>query len=460
MSTMNMETLTLKQAAELIKARELSPVELVTACLDRIDQVEGKVKAWVTLTPEQALTQARQAEREISQNQYRGPLHGIPYGAKDIIYTAGIRTSGGSQVDPDFTPAENATIIHKLSDAGAILLGKTTTTEFAFLGGEPETRNPWNLAHTPGGSSSGSAAAVAASMALFALGTQTVGSLLRPAAFNGLSCIKSTYGLVSRRGVIPASWSLDHLGAFTHTAEDNALVLSAIAGYDPLDPASLLVGIPAYAESLETSVAGKVIGLPTSFFQAEEPAVTQAVEQAVKVLEKMGFQVRPVDLPPSMLEAVASLQIVMRAEAASYHQEPYSRAAEKFGPYIREQIAMGRQTLAVDYLQAQRIRTVFRSELLKLFDTVDILLTPSTPTVAPFGYGTGNPVFNGPFTNSGLPALTVPVGFETTKGLPIGMQLVGPLLAEPLLLAVGAQYQKVTDWHRRRPALTMDKAAV
>ncbi len=453
MNNIGIETLTLNKASTLLRSRKLSPVELVQACLDRIEQVEGRVKAWVTLLPDQALAQAKQAEHEIVHNQYRGPLHGIPYGAKDIIHTAGIRTSGGSQVEPNFVPRENATIIHKLSSAGAILLGKTTTTEFAFLGGEPATRNPWNLAHTPGGSSAGSAAAVSASMALFALGTQTVGSLLRPASFNGLTCIKSTYGLVSRRGVIPASWSLDHLGAFTHTVEDNATVLSAIAGYDPLDPASLEVNIPSYADSLGMLLEGKTIGLPTSFFLAEDPRIMQAVEQAVKVLEELGFQVRKIDLPTCLAEANASLQIVMRSEAASYHQTQYSKAPENFGPYIREQIALGRQTLAVDYLQAQRIRTMFRNEMLKLFDKVDILLTPSTTTVAPIGYGTGNPIFNGPFTNAGLPALTVPVGFDASTGLPIGMQLVGPLLAEPLLLAVGAQYQKVTDWHQQRPGL-------
>ena len=453
MSNIGIETLTLKKAAELIRSREMSPVELVQAYLNRIEQVEDRVKAWVTLVPEQALAQARQAEHEILHNQYRGPLHGIPYGAKDIIHTVGIRTSGGSQVEPDFAPAENAAIINKLSDAGAILLGKTTTTEFAFLGGEPATRNPWNLAHTPGGSSSGSAAAVAASMAIFALGTQTIGSLLRPASFNGLTCIKSTYGLVSRRGVIPASWSLDHLGAFTHTVEDTAMVLSAIAGYDPLDPSSLSVEVPSYADSLGAVLKGKTIGLPTSFFLAEDPVITQAVEQAVKVLKEMGFQVRSVDLPACLTEAIASLQIVMRSEAASYHQTQYSEAPEKFGLYIRAQIALGRQTLAVDYLQAQRIRTVFRNEMLKMLETVDILLTPSTPTLAPIGYATGNPVFNGPFTNAGLPAMTVPVGFDAATGLPVGMQLVGSLLAEPLLLAAGAQYQAVTDWHDQRPDL-------
>ena len=453
MSNIGIETLTLKKAAELIRSREMSPVELVQAYLNRIEQVEDRVKAWVTLVPEQALAQARQAEHEILHNQYRGPLHGIPYGAKDIIHTVGIRTSGGSQVEPDYVPAENAAIINKLLDAGAILLGKTTTTEFAFLGGEPATRNPWNLAHTPGGSSSGSAAAVSASMAMFALGTQTIGSLLRPASFNGLTCLKSTYGLVSRRGVIPASWSLDHLGAFTHTVEDTAMVLSAIAGYDPLDPSSLSVEVPSYADSLGAVLKGKTIGLPTSFFLAEDPVITQAVEQAVKVLKEMGFQVRSVDLPACLTEAIASLQIVMRSEAASYHQTQYSEAPEKFGLYIRAQIALGRQTLAVDYLQAQRIRTVFRNEMLKMLETVDILLTPSTPTLAPIGYATGNPVFNGPFTNAGLPAMTVPVGFDASTGLPVGMQLVGSLLAEPLLLAAGAQYQAVTDWHDQRPDL-------
>ncbi|NMC32673.1 MAG: amidase [Veillonellaceae bacterium] len=451
MNAINIESLTLKSASDLIRSRALSPVELVQACLDRIEAVDGQVKAWVVVLAEQAMAQAKQAEQEIRSGHYRGPLHGIPYGAKDIIHVAGVPTTGGSQVEPEYVPAKNAAIIDNLTAAGAIFLGKTTTTEFAFLGGEPATRNPWNLEHTPGGSSSGSAAAVAASMALFALGTQTIGSLLRPASFNGLTCIKSTYGLVSRRGVIPASWSLDHLGAFTHTVEDTAIVLSAIAGHDPQDPGSLTTKIPDYADTLTISLTGKIIGLPTSFFRADDTAITYCVERAVKVMETLGMHVRPVAMPDCLPEAVASLPIVMRAEAAAYHQTQYAQTPERFGPYIREQIALGRQTLAVDYLQAQRIRTVFRNELLKVFADVDLLLTPSTLTVAPKGYQTGNPIFNGPFTNAGLPAMTIPVGFEAATGLPVGMQLVGPLLAESLLLAAGSEYQRITNWHEQRP---------
>jgi Asp-tRNAAsn/Glu-tRNAGln amidotransferase A subunit and related amidases len=453
MRTDELRYLTIAEAAELIGGKKLSPVELTEACLARIDSLDDKVQAWVTVVGDAALEAAREAEQEIAAGKYRGPLHGIPYAVKDIIYTAGIRTTGGSKVDPEFVPAANAAIIDQLAAAGAILLGKTTTTEFAFWGGAPATRNPWNLEHTPGGSSAGSAAAVAASMALFSLGTQTIGSLLRPAAYNGLTCLKATYGRVSRYGVIPAAWSLDHVGALTTTVEDTALVLEAIAGHDPRDPASLPGMVPRYSHCLDSEISGTVIGIPSAFFQAEEPSITLTMEEAGKVLGDLGVRVRPIDLPVCWDEAAASLTVVMRAEAAAYHYDKFVAAPEKFGPYIREQLRMGSLIPAVDYLRAQRIRTLFREEMLKLFNTVDVIVTPTTPTVAPLGFNTGSPAFNGPFTNAGLPAITVPIGFDAPTGLPIGMQLAGPPLAEELLLALAHNFQKSTDWHDQRPKL-------
>ncbi len=290
-------------------------------------------------------------------------------------------------------------------------------------------------------------------MALFALGTQTVGSLLRPAAYNGLTCLKATYGLVSRYGVLPAAWSLDHIGAFTRTAADTALVLEAIAGRDPRDPTSLDGEIPRYSSSLDMDVKGTVVGIPATFFRAEEPSINQAVEAARAILADRGVTFRPVELPAIWDEAAAALLLVMRAEAAAYHQDKFAAAPEKFGPYIREQLHMGTLTYAVDYLRAQRIRTVFRQEMLKLFAGVDVILTPATPTLPPVGMSTGSPAFQGPFTNAGLPTISVPAGFDAATGLPIGLQLAGPPLGEELLLALAHGYQQDTDWHEARPGL-------
>ncbi len=453
MTANNLPDLTIADLAALIAAKEISPVDITAACLGRIDRLDGQIRAWVTLTADAALAAARRAERDIAAGRLLGPLHGIPYGAKDIMYTAGVRTAGGSAVDPDFVPGENAAVVDRLAAAGAVLLGKTATTEFAFWGGPPATRNPWDLARTPGGSSSGSAAAVAASMAPFALGTQTVGSLLRPAAYNGLTCLKATYGLVSRYGVFPAAWSLDHIGALTRTAADTALVLEAIAGPDPRDPASLAGGVPPYSKLLDRDLKGLVVGLPATFFHAQDPSIDQAVEAARAVLADRGVRFRTIELPACWDQAAAALLIVMRAEAAAYHQDKFAAAPEKFGPYIREQLHMGTLTYAVDYLRAQRIRTLFRQEMLQLFAAVDAILTPATPTLPPVGMSTGSPAFQGPFTNAGLPAITIPAGFDAATGLPVGLQLAGPPLGEQLLLALAHGYQQDTDWHKRRPEL-------
>jgi aspartyl-tRNA(Asn)/glutamyl-tRNA(Gln) amidotransferase subunit A len=445
--------LTIAEAAELIKTKQLSPVELTKACLDRIALVDNKVFAWVTVLSDEALKKAQIAETKIMKGEYLGPLHGIPYGAKDIIYTANIRTGAGSDVQPDFIPQTDATVIRKLDDAGAILLGKTATTEYAFLWGKQKTRNPWNLAHTPGGSSSGSGAAVSASTAMFSLGTQTVGSLLRPSAYNALTCLKATYGRVSRYGVIPASWSLDHVGALTKSVEDTAIINEAINGYDPHDPSSLNENVPKYCAALNNTVKGMVVGIPDSFFIAEDKCINEAIDRAILVLKDFGIKFKSVKMPDLLNEAFAAADIVMRAEAAAYHKEKFAQVPEKFGSYIRGEIQLGMATTAVDYIQAQRVRTVFRSEMRKLFNEVDVILTPTTITLPPKGYFTGSPAFNGPFTNSGLPAMTIPVGFDSATNLPIGMQLAGPELGEDRLISLGNQYQRSTNWHQQRPAI-------
>lgn len=452
------QALTIAEAARLIAARRLSPVELTMDCLRRIERLESSVKAWVTIDAEGALRAAKEAERVQMKGEWLGPLHGIPYGVKDIICTAGMRTSGGSNVNGGYVPDYDAAVVERLKRAGAILLGKTTTTEYAYQGGEPPTRNPWLLSRSPGGSSSGSAAAVAAGMALFTLGTQTFGSLLRPAAYNGLTCMKPTFGRISRYGVFTASWSLDHIGAFTRTAEDNAIVMETLSGEDARDASTLPGASPMFTAAMRREVKGMVVGLPEhdGFFKPEVPSIGEATSAAIETLRGIGIRFKRVKLPACMDEAVAAHKMTMRAEGAAYHMDTYRETPERYGPAMREQLELGLELSAADYLRAQRVRTVFRREIMELFRGVDALLTPATPTLPLTGYKTGNPMFNGPFTNTGLPSLTLPAGCDGETGLPIGVQLAGPLMGEETLLALGHRFQEATSWHHRVAPLLND----
>lgn len=456
------QLLTIFEAGRLIAARRLSPVELTMDCLRRIEALEPQVQAWVTVDAEGALRAAREAERLQMKGGLLSPLHGIPFGVKDIICTAGMRTSGGSRVNGDYVPDYDAAVVERLKRAGAILLGKTTTTEYAYQGGEPPTRNPWRLSHTPGGSSSGSAAAVAAGMALFTLGTQTFGSLIRPAAYNGLTCMKPTFGRISRYGVFTASWTLDHIGAFTRTVEDNAIVLEALTGADDRDPSTLTGAVPSYTSAMRREVKDMVVGLPDpdGFFRPEVASIGQAAAAAEGVLRALGVQFKAIKLPDCIDEAVAAHKMTMRAEGAAYHMDSYREQPERYGPAMREQLELGLELSAADYLRAQRVRTVFRREMMELFREVDALLTPATPTLPLAGYKTGNPMFNGPFTNTGLPSMTVPAGTDGATGLPIGVQLAGPLLGEETLLALGHRYQEATSWHLRTAPMVSESESV
>ena len=445
--------LTVAQAATLIESRQLSPVELVSACLERIDAQEEQVMAWTVVLREAALGQAKRAEQDILQGRYLGLLHGIPYGAKDIYYSKGVRTAAGSEVNPNFVPTENAAVIERLEAAGAILLGKTTTTEYAFLWGRQKTRNPWNLAHTPGGSSAGSGAAVSASMVMFALGTQTVGSLLRPAAYNGLTCLKGTYGRISRYNIIPCSWSLDHAGALTKSVEDTAIINEVLFGSDVRDSRSLPLPPPNLTGALKREIAGMVVGVPTNFFAPEDAVISENFAETQMVLQKLGVVFKEVAMPDMIEEAFAAQDVVMCAEAAAYHQTNMQKAIDKYCDYTRTQLQIGTEISAVDYLKAQRVRRVFAEKMLAMYDGVDAVITPSTCTLPPKGYFTGNPRFSSPFTNAGLPAMTVPSGFDETSGLPVGLQITAPPLAEEKIIAIGARYQQHTRWHHKRPVL-------
>lgn len=453
MNCKEISRLTVAEASKLIAKKALSPRELVGACLEQIAEHEPAVKAWVTVLGEEALAQAKVAEEEIMKGNYLGPLHGIPYGAKDIYYSKGVRTSAGSKVNPDFIPGGNAAVIDKLGAAGAILLGKTTTTEYAFLWGEQKTRNPWNLEHTPGGSSAGSGAAVAASMAMFALGTQTVGSLLRPSAYNNLTCLKATYGRISRHNVIPCSWSLDHMGAMTKSVEDTAIINEIIFGYDQRDPRSLREETPRLKKMLGKSIKGMVVGVPQDYFMPDDAIVSIRFNEAKAALGELGVTFKKIIMPEMMADAIAAHDVVMCAEAAAYHQEQMQKDDAKYGKYTRSQLQLGMETSAADYLKAQQVRRIFSEEMESLYEGLDVIITPSTRSLPPAGYFTGDPRFSGPFTNAGLPAMTVPAGFDEATGLPVGLQITALHLQEEKIIALGSCYQENTSWHLRRPGL-------
>lgn len=443
--------LTIAKAHQLLKEKSISPTELVTLFLKQIEKVDPNVKAWVRVDKEKALEQAKKQELQFESSEELPPLYGIPYGAKDIMYTKGIETEGGSNVNKGFIPDNDAKVVQTLEQSGAILLGKTTTTEFANWGGTPETRNPWNLEHTPGGSSSGSAAAVASGMAMFTLGTQTAGSLSRPAAYNGLTVLKATYGRISKAGVIPASWSLDHVGAFTKTVEDTVLVYNQISGPDPGDEATWT--LPRQHLRLQEK-RDYTIGIVKDDYFKADAEVMKAFEEAINMLQKIGYKVKPIFMPKSFKTANAAQHIVMKAETTNYHYDSYQKNKSLFGEYLQQFIGEGLQIKANDYLSAQRIRAVFKQELSQLFNDVDLILTPAATSAAPNGISkTGSPAFNLPFTNAGVPTINLPTGFTKQSDLPLAIQLIAAPMEEQKLIDVGYLYQKATDWHLKTPRI-------
>ena len=428
--------LTITEASRQIRKRQLSPVTLAESLLQRIQELEPTLKAWVTMDKEGVLAQARQAEGELEQRGPKDLLHGIPLGVKDIFYTAGMKTTACSAIYSDFVPAYDATSVAKFKKAGALVLGKTVTTEFAA--GDPSpTRNPWNPAHTPGGSSSGSGAAVAARMCPGATGSQTVGSILRPAAYNGVVGLKATYGRISRYGVIPLSWSLDHVGIIVRSVEDAALMLQVMAGHDSQDPSSSNRAVPDYLGALDRLDTAPRIGLVRGFFFDHADEETRRhTEEVAQRLAQAGAQIEEVALPESFAHIRMAYSIIMRVESAAFHDELFRSRREEYGPKIRSTIEAGMLIPAVEYMQAQRWRRRFRLDMEKVIQPLNALLTPATPTPAPRDLTTtGDPSFQGPWTASGLPAISIPSGLSQ-DGLPLGIQLVGAPFEEGHLLVV------------------------
>ena len=433
------------ESAQKIRDGDLSPVTLVEALLERIDALEPALQAWVTIDREQVLSAAHELQAEAEQGVFRGPLHGVPVGIKDIFYTEGMATTACSRILADFVPDYDAPCVAKLRQAGAIVLGKTVTTEFA-ASDPPPTRNPWNAAHTPGGSSSGSSVAVSTGTCAAALGSQTAGSVCRPASFNGIVGLKPSYGRISRRGVVAYSWSLDTVGVLTRSVADAAVMLQAMAGHDPQDPGSVAEPVPDYLAQMNAQDRPPRIGIIRDFFyDRSTPEVRRITDAAAEKLAAAGADIQEISLPASFAAAHACQSVVSNVEAAAFHEQYFRERAEEYGPGVRSSIEMGMLIPALDYVQAQRLRREFRSDMTTALASVDVALMPTTTSPAPADLtNTGNPVFQVPWTSAGLPSITLPSGLSET-GLPLGVQLAGQPFSEATLLAVARWCESVLD---------------
>ncbi len=461
--------LTATELAEQYRARKLSPVEVVDALFARIEKLDVRLNAYITLTRERAREQAKAAEARHRSGKALGPLDGVPFAAKDIFATRGIRTTHGSKLGENHVPTETATAVERLEAGGAVLLGKLNLLEFATGSGTESgfgpTRNPWNLEREPGGSSSGSGAALAAGLATLALGTDTGGSIRNPAARCAIVGLKPTYGRVSRHGVTPLAWTLDHAGPMARTVRDTALMLRPLSGYDPGDLSSAREAVPDFEASLveRRGLSGKRFAVAKELMTPAESGVSDLVEAALRELERQGARRVEVSLPSVAAANVAS-EIIIGAEAAVYHEQNMLKAEPRglIDPAVRMYVTSGRMYLATDYVKAQRLRLQLQAELSEALSQADVLVCPSDPTYASrigeptrllgrevmwFEYGTVN---LGNLT--GAPGLSLPCGF-TSDGLPVGLQVYGRAFDEAGVLAFAHGYEQATDWHRRRPPL-------
>ena len=460
------------ELARMIATKAISPVEVVRAHLDRITALDPGLRSYITVCDEAALAAARAAETALMAGQPLGALHGVPYALKDLYDTAGVRTTGGSRVLGDRVPGRDATVAARLAGAGAILLGKLNMVEFAYgpEGLNPHyghARNPWDrdVHRMAGGSSSGSGVAVAAGLAPGALGSDTGGSIRIPASLCGITGLKPTYGRVSRAGVLPLAWSMDHVGPMTRTAADCALMLGAMAGYDPADPSSSVLPVPDYTAALTGEVKGLRVGLLRGFFlDGAAPAVRAAVEAAAATLARAGAVVDEVSLEQMKVVAAASTAIV-GAEALAYHAELLRTRAAEYDPEVARRLRLSAFISGAHYVRGQQVRGLVRADVDAALARRDVLLAPSTPIVAPgieerqatLGDGAADVRsalirFTRPFNLSGHPACAVPCGF-TDGGLPIGLQLVGRPFDEATVLRAADAFQRLTDFHVRRPVL-------
>jgi len=460
--------LSLRSLATLIQRQEVSPVEATEAVLDRVEKFDSELNSFITVLGDEALTQARAATQEIQAGHYRGPLHGIPIAVKDVYYTKGVRTTAGSQILSDFIPSYDATVIARLREAGAILIGKLNMHEFARGATNSSSligacSNPWDTLRVPGGSSGGSGAAVAAGLCFGSLGSDTGGSIRIPAAFCGVVGLKPTYGRVSRHGVFPLSWSLDHVGPMTRTVMDAALMLQAIAGHDSQDATTRTAVVPDFAAALTGTIQGVRLGIPQEFFFEQlDVEVGNAVRAAIQSLERAGARVEQVSLPLSKFASAAG-RIISLTEAAEIHAKFLKTRYADYSPDVRAGFLVGQLILGRHYIRAQRVRCLIRQEMEAALQRVDALVTPTVPIPAPrigettVKIGQENTDIMStlsrltrPANLTGFPAISVPCGF-TQGGLPIGMQLIGRPFAEAAVLQIAYTYEQENGAQPRRP---------
>ena len=470
MPTNDLHYLTISEAASLIESKRLSPVELVAAHLERIEQTDEQLNSFITLLGDDATAAAARAESEIQGDNYRGAMHGIPIGLKDLYYTKGIRTTVGSKIMRDFVPGYDAAVTERFRDAGAILMGKLQMHEFA-LGATSENphdgpaRNPWDTTCITGGSSGGSGSAVASGQCMAALGSDTGGSIRIPASACGIVGHKPTFGRVSRRGVFPLANSLDTVGPMTRDVKDAAIVMNAIAGYDERDQSSADKPDEDFTRLLGRDISGLRIGIPQDYFyDMIDDEVTAAVQNAARVLEGLGAHVEECSIP-ALNDSISISGTILLTEAAEIHLDNLRERADDFGSDVRGRLEEGAMTPAVSYIAAQRARTEFNRKIAEAMQTYDILLAPTTalgvPKLGDRVVDVGGvqeaklaimPRLTRPHNICGIPTVSVPCGF-TSEGLPIGMQLAARPFEDALALQVAYAYEQATDWHIRHPAI-------
>lgn len=457
--------LSVAEAADLLRAKKLSPVEYTKALIARVEKHDKKFNSFLRFTPDLAMEDARRAEAEIMRGGWRGPFHGVPYGLKDIIDYAGLPTTAHSKILEDNVATTDATVTQKMRAAGGVFMGKLSTHEFAIGGPSfdlpwPPARNPWHRDHFCGGSSSGSGAATAVGLVPAAIGTDTGGSIRNPAAMCGIVGMKPTYGVVSRRGVLPLSFSLDHVGPLTRTVRDNALMLDAIAGYDPLDPGSSNYATGGYTARIGSGVKGLRIGVIRHFYTRDmeaEAEMTAGIEAAIKALADMGAQVTEIKTAPLNAYAACN-RTILTSEAFAIHEKWLRERPQDYGALARERLMAGAFVRAADYVNATRLRRKMADAFHALFSDIDVAVTASSmdpacriddPQAVEYTYGRQA---RAPFNVTGSPALSVPVGFSKS-GLPLAMQLVGKPYSEAMIYRVAHAYEQATDWVTKHPAV-------
>ena len=470
MSSHDLCYLSAAELSRLIQKKELSPLEVVEAHLKRIDVLEPRLTSFITYLPDRAMAAARQAEKEIQAGRYRGPLHGIPLGLKDLYYVKGLRNTSGTKIFDQFIPGYDSTMAARLREAGAILMGKLNLHPLAY-GPTGENadygnmHNPWNPELITGGSSGGSGSAVASGQCTLAMGTDTGGSIRIPAALCGIVGLKPTYGLLSRYGITVLSWSQDHPGPMARTVEDCALVLNATAGHDANDPASAKVPIPDYTKALTGDIKGLRVGILKEFFEAPlDPEVGELIRKATGVLRDLGATIMEVSWPMFQYSA-AIAGIIQMAEATAYHRNLIKSRGKELMPLVRLRLESGFFISGVDYVEAQRARRLYYRQSLSLFDKVDLLCAPCVPVPAckigtteveigknRVGIIAALTQYTRPFNLNGFPAISVPCGF-TKMGLPAGLQLAGKPFDEGGVLRAAHAYEQATEWHKQRPPL-------